>query len=57
LTRSESAIAFRPLPEDDPMQRRPDISLAREKLDWAPKTNLEEGLHFTIDYFKKILKL
>ena len=57
LTRSKSTIAFRPLPEDDPTQRKPDINLARQKLDWTPKIGLEEGLHATIDYFKKLLKL
>ncbi len=57
LTRSKSVIAFRPLPEDDPMQRKPDINLARQKLDWSPKVGLEEGLHATIDYFIKLLKL
>ncbi len=57
LTRSKSTIAFHPLPEDDPMQRKPDINLARQKLDWTPKVGLEEGLHATIDYFKKLLKL
>lgn len=57
LTRSKSIIAFHPTPEDDPMQRKPDISLAREKLNWTPKTGLEEGLYATIDYFKKILEL
>jgi UDP-glucuronate decarboxylase len=57
LTRSKSAISFHPLPEDDPMRRRPDINLARQKLDWTPKISLEEGLHTTIDYFKKLLEL
>jgi UDP-glucuronate decarboxylase len=57
LTRSKSAISFHPLPEDDPMQRRPDTSLARQKLDWTPKISLEEGLRSTIDYFKKLLEL
>jgi len=57
LTRSKSSIAFHPLPEDDPMQRKPDINLARQKLAWTPKVGLEEGLHATIDYFKKILEI
>ena len=56
LTRSKSKIAYRPLPSDDPMQRRPDISLAQEKLDWMPKIQLEEGLKKTIDYFDGLLK-
>jgi UDP-glucuronate decarboxylase len=44
-----------PLPEDDPRQRCPDISLAKEKLGWLPTVQLEEGLVKTIDYFKKSL--
>ncbi len=55
LTDSKSTIVFRPLPSDDPLQRQPDISLAKEKLDWAPSIQLEEGLSRTIQYFKKIL--
>ena len=42
-------------PEDDPLQRRPDITLARKVLDWEPKINLELGLDYTIDYFKNSL--
>ncbi len=57
LTRSKSSITFHPLPEDDPMQRKPDINLALQKLDWTPKVGLEKGLNATIDYFKKILKI
>jgi UDP-glucuronate decarboxylase len=52
LTGSKSKIIFRPLPEDDPLQRQPDITLARERLGWEPQTQLEEGLNRTIDYFK-----
>jgi UDP-glucuronate decarboxylase len=52
LTGSKSKIIYRPLPEDDPLQRRPDITLARERLGWEPKTQLEEGLKRTIEYFK-----
>ena len=52
LTGSKSELVFEALPEDDPKQRRPDISLAREKLDWAPKVDLVEGLKPTIKYFK-----
>ena len=49
---SKSQIAFHDLPQDDPKQRRPDISLAQEKLeDWAPRTPLREGLTKTIEYF------
>jgi len=53
---STSEIIYKPLPEDDPMQRQPDISLAREKLQWEPAVPLEEGLRKTIDYFKQILE-
>ncbi|MFZ5658457.1 MAG: UDP-glucuronic acid decarboxylase family protein [Pseudomonadota bacterium] len=56
LTGSKSKIAFKPLPKDDPLQRRPDISLAREQLRWEPKIKLEEGLIKTIAYFDKLLK-
>ena len=52
LTGSRSKIVFQTLPYDDPHQRRPDISLAKEKLDWEPKVSLEEGLKKTIAYFK-----
>ncbi len=52
LTNSKSNIIFRPLPADDPKQRKPDISLAKEKLGWEPKVQLEEGLKKTIEYFK-----
>lgn len=52
LTRTKSEVAFKPLPEDDPARRRPDIALAKEKLGWEPKTSLEQGLKYTIDYFK-----
>ncbi len=52
LTGSQSTISYRPLPQDDPMQRRPDITLARERLDWQPTVQLEEGLKRTIEYFK-----
>jgi UDP-glucuronate decarboxylase len=53
---SKSKIIYKPLPQDDPLQRKPDISLAREKLGWEPKVSLEEGLARTIDYFKKVLQ-
>jgi len=55
-TGSRSRIVFCPLPQDDPLQRQPDITLAKEKLQWKPGTALEEGLQRTIAYFKKILK-
>jgi UDP-glucuronate decarboxylase len=51
----KSKITNLPLPADDPKQRRPDISLAREMLDWAPKVPLEEGLNRTIDYFRQAI--
>jgi UDP-glucuronate decarboxylase len=54
LTKSKSRIIFQPLPQDDPLQRRPDISLAKQLLNWKPKIALEEGLEKTIDYFKQI---
>lgn len=55
LTDSKSKIIFKPLPADDPTQRKPDITLAKEKLDWEPKILLEDGLKETIAYFKTIL--
>ena len=56
MTGSKSNIVFRPLPQDDPLQRQPDISLAREKLGWEPGTALEAGLQSTIAYFRKVLQ-
>jgi UDP-glucuronate decarboxylase len=55
LTGSRSEIVHRPLPQDDPVQRQPDISLAREKLAWEPTVPLKEGLAPTIRYFEKAL--
>ncbi|RMI08896.1 MAG: SDR family oxidoreductase [Calditrichaeota bacterium] len=55
LTGSRSQITFHPLPEDDPVQRQPDITLAREKLGWEPKVELMEGLQKTIEYFDRLL--
>ena len=55
LTGSKSKVTFKVLPEDDPKQRRPDITLAREKLQWEPKVGLEEGLQKTIGYFREKL--
>lgn len=55
LTGSQSKITFRPLPQDDPTQRRPDITLAKKMLGWEPKVGLEEGLARTIDYFHRII--
>ena len=55
LTGSKSKLVFMPLPTDDPKQRQPDITLAKENLGWQPKVNLEDGLKETIHYFKKLL--
>ncbi|MCX7292025.1 SDR family oxidoreductase [Janthinobacterium sp. SUN073] len=57
LTGSTSKLVFKPLPSDDPKQRQPNIALAKEKLGWEPKVNLEDGLTRTIEYFKKELHL
>ena len=56
LTGSRSKIVFKPLPQDDPKRRRPDITLAKEKLGWEPKTPLEKGLKKTIAYFEELLR-
>ncbi len=55
MTASSSQISYMPLPEDDPQQRKPDISLAKEKLGWEPGIALNEGLEKTIEYFKRIV--
>jgi UDP-glucuronate decarboxylase len=55
LTASRSRIEHRPLPADDPKQRRPDVSLARSALGWAPRVTLEDGLVPTIAYFRALL--
>jgi len=55
LTKSKSKIVFKPLPEDDPLQRKPDITLAKKELNWEPKIKLEDGLMRTIEYFKRIV--
>jgi UDP-glucuronate decarboxylase len=57
MTKSGSKISFQPLPPDDPVRRKPDIKLAREKLNWSPKVALEEGLIKTIKYFRNELKI
>jgi len=57
LTNSSSKIVQKTLPEDDPKQRQPDITLAQTKLDWEPRVMLEEGLILTIRYFKNVLKV
>ena len=53
LTNSNSKIKFKPLPQDDPLQRKPDISLAKKELNWEPKVDIKEGLLKTIEYFAK----
>jgi UDP-glucuronate decarboxylase len=55
MTGTKSEMVLKPLPEDDPMQRCPDITLAKTTLDWEPSIQLREGLGKTIDYFKKLI--
>jgi len=55
LTNTSSQLVFKPLPNDDPVRRKPDISLAKKKLSWEAKIPLEEGLKKTIDYFENLL--
>ena len=55
LTNSKSKLVYEKLPDDDPIQRQPDINLAKEKLGWEPKIHLEEGLIMTIHYFENLL--
>jgi UDP-glucuronate decarboxylase len=52
LSGSSSCIIHKPLPKDDPKQRRPDITTARRELNWEPKIQLEQGLMTTIEYFR-----
>jgi UDP-glucuronate decarboxylase len=54
---SKSKLVFKPLPQDDPKQRKPDISLAKSKLDWSPTVQLDDGLARTIEYFRRTLEL
>jgi UDP-glucuronate decarboxylase len=56
MTGTSSRLVFKPLPADDPRQRRPDIELAKEKLGWQPKVRLKEGLEKTITYFRQIIQ-
>jgi UDP-glucuronate decarboxylase len=56
LTDSQSGIVFNPLPQDDPLQRQPDITLAKEKLGWEPITDLTQGLQRTIAYFQELIE-
>ncbi|MEA3373148.1 MAG: UDP-glucuronic acid decarboxylase family protein [Campylobacterota bacterium] len=55
LTGSNSKLIYQPLPQDDPLQRQPDIALAKKELGWEPTIHLEEGLKKTIDYFKTVI--
>jgi UDP-glucuronate decarboxylase len=55
LTNSKSKLIFKDLPMDDPKQRKPNITLAKDKLNWIPKIQLKEGLPKTIKYFDEIL--
>ena len=55
ITKSKSKIVYKPLPQDDPTQRQPDIKLARKTLKWKPQVKLEDGLKETIKYFRKLL--
>lgn len=56
-TGTNSKIVFKPLPNDDPAKRKPDITLAKEKLNWEPHVNIDTGLNLTIKYFKELLNL
>jgi len=55
LTGSSSRLVFKPLPADDPKQRQPDITLAKQMLDWEPKVQVDDGLKQTIEYFRSVL--
>lgn len=55
MTNSKSGIIHMPLPQDDPIQRKPDIALAKDELDWSPVVSLEDGLEKTIKYFRGLL--
>ena len=57
ITGSKSKIVYKPLPQDDPARRKPDVSLARELLGWTPSVSLEDGLRQTIDYFRNLEEL
>jgi len=56
MTKSKSKLTLNPLPQDDPKQRQPDITLAKKELDWEPTIKLEEGLKETIKYFERLLR-
>jgi UDP-glucuronate decarboxylase len=55
IPESKSKIIYKPLPQDDPKQRKPEISLAKKELSWSPKIKLEKGLKDTIEYFKNFI--
>jgi UDP-glucuronate decarboxylase len=55
ITRSKAEIVYKPLPEDDPIRRCPDVTLAKEKLKWEPVVPLRKGLEHTIEYFRQVL--
>ena len=57
LTQSKSKLCYKPLPQDDPKQRQPDITFAKSALKWEPKVSLEDGLKSTIDYFRRTLSI
>jgi len=57
MVKGRSKLVFKPLPQDDPRQRQPDITIAKEKLSWKPITELEEGLRKTISFFRGFLEL
>lgn len=57
LVGEKSKLTFHPLPTDDPKQRQPDITLAKEKLGWEPRVALEDGLNETVAYFRKTLNV
>jgi dTDP-glucose 4,6-dehydratase len=57
VTGSKSPITYQPLPQDDPKQRRPDITRARQLLGWEPKINLEQGLKLSMDYFRQAIEI
>jgi len=55
FTKSSSPIIYKELPQDDPQKRKPDISLAQDKLKWEPAVHVDDGLRKTIDYFRSVL--
>src|SRR6185436_56629 len=57
LSGTQSKLVFKPLPQDDPKVRKPDITRARQLLGWEPKVTLDEGLTSTIDYFRKKMQI